>query len=232
MKKCSTPLLISLFLVMPFTTNASELSFESTYDRQISSGGQHSPSLPQFSGQPAKEQGYDYRLDMSYEGHRESPHYKEPSLVERAIRPIEADSVNWKLYVPITAQHIHKYYSKKKLSTLNERNYGLGIGRAHRYGAHEHEWYVMGFNDSHRNLQVKGGYNYSYHFHQGDGWSLAAGATVGLTSRENLTKRFPFPYVLPTAKLSAGNFELSALYVPNVNKEVKPLVFFWGAYKF
>lgn len=174
----------------------------------------------------------DYRYDMSYEGEKAYPFYKEPSLLERVLRPIEADSVHWKLYLPITAMPIEKYYSKSQLSRLNKNNTGLGLGRAHRYSAHEHEWYVMGLNDSNSKLQVNVGYNYSYHFHQKQNWSLAVGVTAGLTSIAGVHGRAPFPYILPTAKLSVGCFELSALYIPDTTNDIKPSVFIWGAYKF
>lgn len=154
------------------------------------------------------------------------------AFVSKVINGEGADSSHWKMHLPLSAQHINRYYSKKARASLNESNLGLGFGRSHQYGPHEHELYVMAFEDSHNKLQLNAGYNYSYHFWKKDKLSAAVGLTAGLTSRDNLHDRVPFPYLLPTAKVVYGNFELSALYVPDVNKTVKPLVFIWGAYKF
>ena len=142
------------------------------------------------------------------------------------------------LYLPFYAYHGRDTYSSERLEQFNENAFGVGFGRSlvTDRGRFPDDWdgiYVMGFRDSHRDLQWMGGYAYQTYLGT-ETFNFGIGYTAALTSRKDIANGFPVPLLLPMASINYRDFSLMASYVPRIsgNKGNGDVLFLFGHYSF
>ena len=125
------------------------------------------------------------------------------------------------LYLPFQAHHGRETYSDQRISELNEDAWGLGYGRSviTDRGKYRDDWdgvYVMGFRDSHRDLQLMGGYAYQTYLGT-ETLNFGIGYTAAITSRRDIAHGFPVPVLLPMVSINYRDFSLMGAYVPHLS---------------
>lgn len=145
----------------------------------------------------------------------------EASLLEGAVARVSniADRGNWDLYLSGYAHHSRDTYSHRRLQNLNEKAWGLGLGKTVRdERGNDESLYVLVIRDSNRNLQWSAGYAYQWIFPVGaTGLEAGAGLSAGLIKRKDWFDGVPFPAVLPTFSLGNSTFKLMVTYVPRIS---------------
>src|SRR5690606_28897548 len=114
------------------------------------------------------------------------------------------------LYLPFLAHHGRNTYTAQRISEFNEDAWGLGFGRSivTNRARFRDDWdgiYVMGFRDSHRDLQLMAGYAYQTYLRT-ETFNLGIGYTAGITSRRDIASGFPIPIVLPMASINYKDY--------------------------
>jgi palmitoyl transferase len=137
------------------------------------------------------------------------------------------------LYVPVETWHNRLTYDHDKISSFNERPWGLGFGKGY---VHENgDWsgfYAMAFKDSHNAWEPIAGYGRTWNVHPLDNaWFVGAGYTVFLTSREDIMGYLPFPGVLPLVSTGYKSLTFQGTYIPGKRNNGN-VAFFWGKYAF
>lgn len=125
------------------------------------------------------------------------------------------------LYLPFLAHHGRNTYTSQRISEFNEEALGLGYGRSivTDRGRFRDDWdgiYVMGFRDSHRDLQVMAGYAYQTYLGT-ETVNFGIGYTAALTSRRDIAGGFPIPVLLPMASINYKDYSLMGAYVPRLS---------------
>jgi len=127
------------------------------------------------------------------------------------------------LYLPFLAHHGRDTYTPERISEFNEQALGLGYGRSivekrSRFRGDWHGIYIMGFRDSHRDLQTMAGYAYQTYLGS-ETLNLGFGYTAFLISRRDIANGFPVPAILPMASVNYRDFSLMGVYVPRLSKK-------------
>ena len=145
----------------------------------------------------------------------------EVNLLESAIDRVSniADRGNWDLYLSGYAHHSRDTYSHRRLQKLNEKAWGLGLGKTVRdERGNDESLYAMVIRDSNRNPQWSAGYAYQWIFPVGaTGLEAGAGLSAGLIKRKDWFDGVPFPAVLPMFSLGSSAFKLTVTYVPRIS---------------
>jgi len=123
-------------------------------------------------------------------------------------------STDYELYIPINTWHNRYFYSSSEVDGLNERPWGLGIGKSRfdEYG----NWnalYAMTFMDSDRKLEPIIGYGFEKMWRPTDNFRLGAGYTVGLTMRQDM-HYIPVPLILPLLSVEYKKIAVQSTYIP------------------
>lgn len=126
---------------------------------------------------------------------------------------------DWDLYLSGYAHHSRETYGERRVKKLNEKAWGAGFGKTLRNEkGNDETLYLMALRDSHRNLQVMGGYAYQWIYPLGQsGLEAGAGITGLLIHREDWFGGVPFPAVLPVASFGTRDIKLMATYVPKLS---------------
>jgi palmitoyl transferase len=130
-----------------------------------------------------------------------------------------ADQGATDLYLSGHARHGRSTYTRERLAELNERAWGMGIGRRLRNDSGNDEMvYALGLSDSHRKPQLMAGYGHEWIRQLGAGLEAGGGFTAMLMSRADYFHGIPFPMVLPIASFGSRDIRLRASYVPRLSR--------------
>lgn len=147
-----------------------------------------------------------------------------------------ADRGSWDLYLSGYAHHGRDTYSHRRLQKLNEKAWGIGVGKTIRNeGGNDESLYALVIRDSNRNHQWSAGYAYQWIFPLGStGLEAGAGLSAGLIQRKDWFDGVPFPAVLPMFSLGSRNFKLMGTYVPHMStrKGKGDVLFLFAKYTF
>ena len=125
------------------------------------------------------------------------------------------------LYLAGYARHGRNTYTKERLEELNEKAWGVGIGRRLRNARGNDEIiYALGISDSHFKPQLMAGYAHEWIYPMaGSALELGVGYTAMLMSRQDYFGGFPFPIALPLASIGTRDIKLRASYVPRLSQK-------------
>ena len=125
------------------------------------------------------------------------------------------------LYLSGYARHGRSTYTKERLEELNEKAWGVGIGRRLRNARGNDEIvYALGISDSHFKPQLMAGYAHEWIYPEsGSGLEFGVGYTAMLMSRADYFGGFPFPIALPVASIGTRDIKLRASYVPRLSQK-------------
>jgi palmitoyl transferase len=160
------------------------------------------------------------------------------SLLGAAIDSVTevADRGEWDIYLSGYAHHSRDTYSSKRIKKLNERAWGLGLGKTIRNEhGNDESLYVLAIRDSNRNIQWSAGYSYQWIYPLGaSGLEAGAGLSAGLIQRKDWFDGVPFPAILPTFSAGTKNFKLMGTYVPRIStrKGKGDVLFLFAKYTF
>lgn len=135
------------------------------------------------------------------------------------------------IYVSGYAYHDRSTYTSDKLEGLNEKAYGIGLGKGKINNNGNYEGiYAMAFKDSHNDMQYNVGYMWQKIFRITDNSSVGLGYTAALVSRKDIMNHFPIPAPLPVASLNVGRVSLMAVLIPKLNGGINHgnVVFLFG----
>lgn len=136
------------------------------------------------------------------------------------------------IYASGYAWHNRWTYKPSKIRSFNEKAWGGGIGRTlYDEDGDLHALYLMGFRDSHRNLETIGGYGFEKIANLSENTRVGAGYTVFLTSRQDIANYIPFPGILPLVSVGYKRATLFATYIPGTRGNGNVL-FVFGSYTF
>ena len=141
------------------------------------------------------------------------------------------------LYLSGYIHHGRGTYSEERIKELNEKDaWGLGIGKTVRNDRmNDESLFILGFNDSHYNLQLMAGYAYLWVWPIArTGFEVSGGLSALLISRQDYFGGFPFPAVLPVAAVGPQKAKLFFSYVPRLsgNKGNGDVLFVFGRISF
>lgn len=132
-----------------------------------------------------------------------------------------AEQGEWDLYLSGYAYHSRETYSSRRIATLNEKAWGIGVGKTlHNPRGNDESLYLLAIRDSRNNIQLSAGYAYQWMFPVGrNGLAVGAGLSAALIRREDWFGGVPFPALLPV--FSAGNQKvmLNGAYVPRISSK-------------
>jgi len=125
------------------------------------------------------------------------------------------------LYLSGYAHHGRNTYTKERLDELNEKAWGLGIGRRLRdERGNDDIIYLLGISDSHKKPQLMAGYAHEWIYPVGKtGLELGLGYTAILMSRQDYFGGVPFPIALPLGSIGTRDIKLRASYVPRLSQK-------------
>ena len=125
------------------------------------------------------------------------------------------------LYLAGYARHGRNTYTKERLEELNEKAWGLGVGRRLRNARGNDEIiYALGISDSHFKPQLMAGYAHEWIYPMGgSGLELGVGYTAMLMSRQDYFGGVPFPIALPVGSIGTRDIKLRASYVPRLSQK-------------
>jgi lipid IVA palmitoyltransferase len=125
------------------------------------------------------------------------------------------------LYLAGYARHGRNTYTKDRLEELNEKAWGVGVGRRLRNARGNDEIiYALGISDSHFKPQLMAGYAHEWIYPMGgSGLELGVGYTAMLMSRRDYFGGFPFPIALPVGSVGTRDIKLRASYVPRLSQK-------------
>lgn len=131
-------------------------------------------------------------------------------------------------YLPFHAHHFRFAYSKEKIDSFRENNWGLGYGRSlYNDSGNWNGVYGMSFLDSNSKPQFFLGYSHQWVWGEPKGLHSGIGYTAFLTARANLLHYTPVPLILPLASVNYDNISLNSTYVPG-GKNNGNILFFWS----
>lgn len=140
---------------------------------------------------------------------------------ERAVNRIDeiAADGDWDVMVSGYALHSRSTYAKKRISKLNEKAWGGGIGKTLRNErGNDESIYLSAIRDSNKNIQWSAGYAYQWIFPVAhSGIEAGAGLTAVMIRRDDWFNQFPFPAVLPVFSIGTQKIKLTSIYVPHVS---------------
>jgi palmitoyl transferase len=130
------------------------------------------------------------------------------------------DEGKTEVYLAGYTYHGRHTYTAERISELNEKTWGVGIGKAIRdKDGDEHSLNAMVISDSHFKPQWSAGYSFQYKWNLGP-VETGLGYSAFLMSRQDLYHSIPFPAILPVASIGTKNFSLMFTYVPRVSRNL------------
>jgi lipid IVA palmitoyltransferase len=135
-------------------------------------------------------------------------------------------------YLPFHAHHLRFAYTKQKIESFRENNWGIGYGRS-RYNEYGN-WdglYGMTFLDSHSSPEYIFGYAHEWMWGEPEALHAGLGYTALVTGRKDIAFYAPIPLVLPVASVNYDKVSVNATYVPG-GKGNGNVIFFWSRISF
>jgi hypothetical protein len=125
------------------------------------------------------------------------------------------------LYFSGYGYHGRSTYSAERISELNEKMWGAGVGKSLRNTKGDVETlYFLGMNDSHFEPQFIAGYAYQWTWLiGGSSIEVGAGYTAMLVSRQDYFGGIPFPAILPLGSIGPKRAKLMFSYVPRLSAD-------------
>lgn len=126
------------------------------------------------------------------------------------------------IYISLVAWHDRNTYSPESIDQINEKAYGLGVGRSiiNKNGNKE-ALYLNAHLDSHGMVEVESGYSWQKIFRPSNNIKIGVGYSAGLTSRTDIADRIPIPYILPLASIEyADSISLEAILIPKLDNGI------------
>jgi len=131
-------------------------------------------------------------------------------------------------YLPFHAHHMRFAYTKEKIESFRENNWGVGYGRS-RYNE-SGNWdglYGMTFLDSHSSPEYIFGYAHEWMWGEPETFHAGLGYTALVTGRKDIAYYAPIPLILPVASVNYDKVSLNATYVPG-GKGNGNVIFLWS----
>ena len=124
------------------------------------------------------------------------------------------------LFLSGYAHHGRHTYSATKLATLNERAWGIGLGKTLRTPTAHRGVFMMVISDSHKDPQPMVGYSYEKPYYFANNWYVAAGVAPLIVQRQDMFNRIPFPAIFPLASMGNDKVEARFVYIPRLSKNL------------
>ncbi len=123
------------------------------------------------------------------------------------------------VFIPGYSWHDPHTYTAAKRAQLNDWAIGLGWGRIRFDDAGNSEQvYALAFSDSHHDVEPVVGYAKQFIARPfTPNLRLGIGYTIGVTSRADTMKNFPFPIALPLLSIGYRRFTLYGTLIPRFN---------------
>lgn len=130
-----------------------------------------------------------------------------------------AEQASWDIYLSGYAYHGRETYNGNHLKKLNEKAWGIGVGKTWRNAQNNDEsLYAMVVEDSNSYPQWMAGYAYQWIYPITEsGVEAGAGFTASVIRRADWFEGWPFPALLPIASIGTRNAKLFATYVPRIS---------------
>jgi palmitoyl transferase len=131
------------------------------------------------------------------------------------------------VYVDLYTDHLPFAYTAQERRSYNDLPTGLGYGLGKT--DENYNWdglYVMGFRDSHANLEPIVGYGQIFNVFNTHNYHAGAGYSLLVTAREDIMHYTPFPGAAPILELGYKKMNLMAAYIPGGRGDGN-IIFFW-----
>lgn len=135
------------------------------------------------------------------------------------------------LYLPFHTHHLRSAYSKEKIDSYREDNWGLGYGRTRYEGDKWEGVYGMAFLDSNDHVQPIVGYARKWMYGQKESLNAGLGYTAFITMRADVLHNIPFPGAAPIASVAYDKVSLNTAYIFGGNGNGN-IFFFWSTIGF
>lgn len=135
------------------------------------------------------------------------------------------------LYLPFHTHHLRSAYSKEKIDSYRENNWGLGYGRTLYEGDKWEGVYGMAFLDSNDRVQPIVGYARKWMYGQKESLNAGLGYTAFVTMRADVFHNIPFPGAAPIASVAYDKVSLNTAYIFGGNGNGN-IFFFWSTIGF
>ena len=146
------------------------------------------------------------------------------------------DAGQAELLLPGYSWHDPHTYTAAKRAQLNDWAIGLGWGHLRFDDAGNAEQvYALAFSDSHHDVEPVVGFAKQWIWRPfTPQLRVGAGYTIGVTSRADTMKNFPFPIVLPLLSVGYRKFTLYSTLIPRFNGSPNNgnVVFLFGGLKY
>ena len=139
----------------------------------------------------------------------------------------------WDFYLPLYTLHAPWVYSAGQRAQLNDRPWGLGIGRTVVDDqGHTQGLYTMAFQDSHFKPMYIVGYDWMAYWPLAGRLEGGVGYTLFLFSRSDVASYAPIPGILPLVSVRYRKAELYSTYVPGFGRGAGNATFFFARFNF
>lgn len=135
------------------------------------------------------------------------------------------------LYLPFHTHHLRSAYTKEKIDSYREDNWGLGYGRTRYEGDKWEGVYGMAFLDSNDHVQPIVGYARKWMYGQKESLNAGLGYTAFITMRADVLHNIPFPGAAPIASVAYDKVSLNTAYIFGGNGNGN-IFFFWSTIGF
>jgi len=133
-------------------------------------------------------------------------------------------------YLPLHTWHNRANYTKQQIAKFNEDPWGIGFGKGLQN--ERQDWrglYVLGFLDSHKDIEVVAGYAHTWKLAAGADWNVGGGYTAMLSFRRDINNyRIPALGLLPVLSVGSGQYSVYLIYLPRIVKGHADVAFFIG----
>lgn len=145
--------------------------------------------------------------------------------------PAHASRWHPEIFLTGLSWHNPQTYSAQQRARFSDTNPGGGIGIEHLSKHSTQLFYVIDFTDSDRDSEPLAGYAYFWHILG----AVSAGASLGLTSRDDVNANELIPFALPSLQIRLGHLRLYGTYLPfgHYSEELHgDLAFFFAGWVF
>lgn len=133
------------------------------------------------------------------------------------------------------AWHDRSTYTAEKLAVLNEKAWGLGYARTKDDAdGDSHTVFVLGFLDSHKNVQWQAGYLWQTYLGPKDYPQLGAGLATMILQRPDIAGGVPIPAIWPMFSLRYAGANIYGTYLPKLGHGLNNgnVAYVFGGYAF
>lgn len=145
--------------------------------------------------------------------------------------PAHANGWHPEVFLTGLSWHSPQTYSAQQRAHFSDTNPGGGVGLDHSSKHSTQLLYVIDFTDSDKDSEPLAGYAYFWHILG----PCSAGASLGLTSRDDINNDELTPFALPALQVRLGHFRLYGTYLPfgHYSEELRgDVAFFFAGWVF